>query len=276
MRAVTLLFHDVVPSGRWGLSGFDGADADVYKIDCDAFRLHLAAIRQSLHGVPITAPELLVRSRGDRPFLLTFDDGGVSALLYAADILDEFGWKAHFLVTAGRIGTPGFLNRGQIQELRRRGHVIGSHSFSHPPRMAHCSPAQLDDEWQRSAQLLSEILSEPIQVASVPGGYYSYEVARAAARAGIKLLFNSEPVTRSHAVDHCLVLGRFSAQRATLPEWSAAIVAGRWQPRTRAYLFWNAKKVAKALGGTMWLRARVRLLEHRAQTPPPRSGEDSR
>ena len=275
MRAVTLLFHDVVPSSRWELSGFEGADADVYKLDCGAFRRHLMAISQSLHGRPTTSDELFAQPRGDRPFLLTFDDGGVSALLYAADILDEFGWKAHFLVTAGRIGTRGFLDRGQIQELRRRGHVIGSHSFSHPPRMAHCSPAQLDDEWQRSAQLLGDILSEPIEVASVPGGYYSRAVARAAARAGIKLLFNSEPVTGSQVVDHCLILGRFSAQRGTPPEWSAAIVAGRWQPRTRAYLFWNAKKVAKALGGTMWLRARVRLLEHRAQAPPPRSGGDS-
>ena len=271
MRAVTLLFHDVVPAGRWESSGFDGADADVYKLDCDAFRRHLKAIRQSFHGSPMTGPELLTCPSDDRLFLLTFDDGGVSALLYAADILDEIGWKAHFLVTAGRIGTPGFLDRRQIQELRRRGHIIGSHSFSHPARMSYCSPAELDDEWQRSVLVLSEILGEPIQVASVPGGYYSRQVALAAARAGITLLFNSEPVTHAYFVDRCLVLGRFSAQRDTPPEWSAAIVAGHWQPRIRAYFFWNAKKVAKTLGGTMWLRARVRLLERRAQTP--RSGD---
>ena len=269
MRAVTLLFHDVVPAGRWDLSGFGGADADIYKLDCDTFRRHLTAISQSLHGSPTTGPDLLVGPSGRCPFLLTVDDGGVSALLYSADILDEFGWKAHFFVTAGRIGTPGFLNRSQIQELRRRGHVIGSHSFSHPPRMALCSTAQLDDEWQRSVLLLTEILAEPIRVASVPGGYYSREVALAAARAGINLLFNSEPVTRSHFVDRCLVLGRFCAQRATPPDWSAAIVAGHWQPQMRTYLFWNAKKMAKTIGGTTWLRARVLLLERRAQAQPP-------
>ncbi|MGA2003793.1 MAG: polysaccharide deacetylase family protein [Terriglobales bacterium] len=275
MRAVTLLFHDVVPAGRWDLSGFSGADADVYKIDCDAFRAHLKAISQVLRVAPITAQDLLAGPQSGCPFLLTFDDGGVSALLYAADILDEFKWKAHFFVTAGRIGTPGFLDRSQIQQLRRRGHMIGSHSFSHPPRMACCSPAQLDDEWQRSARMLSEILGEPIQVASVPGGYYSREVSRSAARTGIKLLFNSEPQTSSSVVDRCVVLGRFSAQRSTPPDWSAAIVAGHFQPRARAYFFWNAKKVAKALGGTLWLRARVKLLERRAQTPPP-GGENSK
>ena len=275
MRAVTLLFHDVVPDGRWDLSGFEGADADVYKLDCDSFRRHLAAISETLHACPITADELLTRPQNGRPFLLTFDDGGVSALLYAADILDEFRWKGHFLVTAGRIGTRAFLDRSQIQELRRRGHVIGSHSFSHPARMAHCSPAQLDSEWQQSVQVLTDILGEPIEVASVPGGYYSRLVAQSAARAGIKLLFNSEPVTEAYFVDRCLVLGRFSAQRATSPQWSAEIVAGSLPPRLRAYLFWNAKKVAKALGGTMWLRARVRVLERRAQTPPA-SGDDQR
>lgn len=272
MRAVTLLFHDVVPAGRWDLSGFSGADADVYKIDCDAFRQHVKAIREVLSAPPLTAGDMLAKPQSGCPFLLTFDDGGVSALLYAADILDEFKWKAHFFVTAGRIGTPGFLDRSQIRELRRRGHVIGSHSFSHPPRMARCTRAHLDDEWQRSAEVLSAILGEPIQVASVPGGYYSREVARSAGQAGIKLLFNSEPETSSSTVDDCFVLGRFSAQRATPPGWSAAIVAGRLQPRARAYLFWNAKKVAKALGGETWLRTRVKLLERRAQTPPP-SGE---
>jgi hypothetical protein len=101
-------------------------------------------------------------------------------------------------------------------------------------------------------------------------------VAKAADRAGIKLLFNSEPVTRADFVDGCMVLGRFSAQRATAPEWSAAIVAGKWQPQMKAYLFWNAKKVAKALGGTTWLKARVRLLEKRAQSETSRPGPDSR
>jgi peptidoglycan/xylan/chitin deacetylase (PgdA/CDA1 family) len=275
MRAITLLFHDVVPAGCWELSGFQGADADLYKLDCAEFRRHLMAITQNPRSQPTTGPELLVRPPENRTFLLTFDDGGVSALLYVADMLDEFGWKAHFLITVGLIGTPGFLNRGQIQELRRRGHVIGSHSYSHPTRMAHCSTADLNNEWQRSVLSLTEILDEPIQVASVPGGYYSRHVALAAARAGIKLLFNSEPVTSSHTVDGCLVLGRFTANRFTPPSWSAAIVAGHRQLQTREYVFWNAKKVAKVLLGRAWLRARVILLARRAQTSSPRPGADS-
>jgi len=272
MRATTLLYHDVVPDGLWASSGFQGADADVYKLDCADFHRHLAAVKQRLKRGMATATELLEhpQAAGDRPILITFDDGGVSAALYIADMLEEFGWKGHFFITAGRIGTSGFVDRAQIQDMHRRGHVIGSHSYSHPPRMARCSATELDSEWQRSVAVLSEIVGQPVVVASVPGGYYARRVAASAAGAGIKLLFNSEPVTRPETVDGCLVLGRFSAKRGHLPEWSAAIAAGDGRLQTQEYLFWNAKKVAKTLFGTAWLRARVLLLERQAKGPSRR------
>ena len=271
MRAVTLLFHDVVPEGRWDSSGFQGAGADVYKLDCGVFRQHVAAIHGFCQRQPVTGEELLSGAALGVPFLLTFDDGGASASQYIADILDEFGWKAHFFVTAGRVGTSGFLNQDQMLDLRRRGHVIGSHSYSHPTRMAHCSTAKLDDEWRRSMDALGDSLGETLPIASVPGGYYSRAVARSAAQAGVRLLFTSEPVTASHTIDDCLVLGRFTAKRNYDASWSAAIVADRDMRRTREYVFWNAKKGAKAILGGAWLKARTRLLEHRVAKLPAAS-----
>lgn len=275
MEAITLLFHDVVPADNWAMSGFQGAGADVYKLECGEFARHLAAIKEKLRGLPAIGFELLAGSeRPDPPVLLTFDDGGVSAIRYVADLLDAYGWKAHFFVTAGRIGTPGFLDRFQIKELHRRGHVIGSHSYTHPTRMARCSPKQLDEEWQRSVSSLVEIVGAPVQVASVPGGYYSRKVAVSASKAGIKVLFNSEPVRRVQMVDGCLVVGRFTAKRGYEPRWSAAIVAGERGLLTREFLFWNAKKIAKRILGEAWLRARVILLERgttgvRPKVEPP-------
>ncbi|MBK9169535.1 MAG: polysaccharide deacetylase family protein [Bryobacterales bacterium] len=260
MRAVTLLYHDVVPAGCWEASGFQGAGADVYKLDRESFARHLEAIHAVHPGRLATAPGLIAGTAGDGKLSLTFDDGGASAL-HTADALDAWGWKGHFFITAGRIGTPAFLDRRGIQELHRRGHLIGSHSYSHPARMALCSDAELDDEWGRSAGVLEEILGEKVRIASVPGGYYSRRVAVSAARAGIGLLFNSEPVTRAGRVEGCLVLGRFSAQRGHSPQWAAAIAAGDPRLRAREYLFWNAKKLAKGLLGNRWLRLRTHLLE---------------
>ncbi len=264
MRAISFLFHDVVPDGRLEVSGFQGAGADIYKLDCESFRAHLSAIRSALRGQVVTATDLLAaESQQTPPILLTFDDGGESALLYTADMLEQQGWRGHFFVTAGRIGTLGFLDAVQIRELRNRGHVIGSHSYSHPTRMSRCSPPELDEEWRRSGEVLAEVLSEPVRIASVPGGFYSREVAASAARAGIELLFNSEPVTGSATVDGCVVLGRFGAQRSTPPSWSAEVVGPGGSRRFREYAFWNAKKAGKKALGPVWLAARRMLLQLR-------------
>jgi hypothetical protein len=112
---------------------------------------------------------------------------------------------------------------------------------------------------------LADILSERIDVASVPGGYYSRAVAESAARAGIRVLFNSEPVARVHEVDGCLVVGRFGVQQGVPASWAAAVARGDRAPRLRRYLFWNGKKLLKRLGGDRWLRVRRKLIAARAR-----------
>src|SRR5262249_51253399 len=144
------------------------------------------------------------------PFFITFDDGGVSAYDEVATLLDKRRWPGHFLITTDCIGRAGFLSKEQIRGLRKRGHVIGSHSCSHPSRMSECSWQQLIVEWHSSVAILSDILGEAVVVASVPGGYYSRAVAEAAARAGVRALFTSEPVIRHQQVDGCYVLGRYT------------------------------------------------------------------
>ena len=263
-RALSLLFHDVVPEGRWSESGFVSADADLYKLSCDQFSKHLDCLQNNLSGEFTTAYQVLDGTVSSDPYLLTFDDGGVSAATHIADMLEEFGWRGHFLVTAGQVANPGFLTPAQMRDLQGRGHIIGSHSYSHPMLMAHCSDEQLRDEWHRSGEVLAEILDAPIRVASVPGGHYSRAIASAAAAAGIRLLFNSEPTTKTHVVDGCLVLGRFCVKRTHSPAWSGSIVAGSIAPRLREAVLWNSKKVVKNLLGEVWLKGRRKILEKRA------------
>jgi peptidoglycan/xylan/chitin deacetylase (PgdA/CDA1 family) len=260
MRTIALLYHDVVPDGRFELSGFQSPDADIYKLDSMEFRSHLHSIGR-VAGQPASILDL-ASSRGP-VLVLTFDDGGASAV-EIADMLEEFGWIGHFFVTTGRIGTPGFLGESQIAGLRRRGHVIGSHSCSHPARMSYCSRDELDREWRDSINRLQEILGEQVVIASVPGGYYSHGVASSAARAGIRVLFNSEPVSKTQLVDGCTVVGRFSVQQGVPESWVCAVAAGRALPRWQRYLFWNGKKLLKIAGGSAWIAMRKRILAKRA------------
>jgi peptidoglycan/xylan/chitin deacetylase (PgdA/CDA1 family) len=240
---ITLLYHDVTPPGQEDASGFAGAGAARYKLAPAEFRAHLDALAAVASG-----------------WQLTFDDGGVSAHDLVAAALEDHGWRGHFFVTTDYLGRPGFLRPEQVRDLRQRGHVIGSHSCSHPLRLSACGWGQLLDEWRRSRDVLEEVLGEPVRTASVPGGFYSRAVARAAAAAGVQVLFTSEPTAGSWTVDGCLVRGRYTVFRGTSAAQAAALASGRLLPRLRQALAWNVKKVAKAAGGGLYERLRERLL----------------
>jgi len=255
MKALSLLYHDVVADGNMDSSGFPGEAAARYKMDRSDFERHMAAIAETnlFHAGARDG-------RFPEPHYLTIDDGGSSAVT-VADIVERYGWRACFFVTAAYIDKPGFLFESQIRELHARGHVIGTHSYSHPERMACCSRDQLVDEWRRSADILSQILGTPVVSASVPGGFFSRQVAQAAASAGIRRLFTSEPVMRIHHAGPCEVCGRYTFWRGMSPEMAADIVAGRGAARWRQYGLWNAKKFAKVLGGSAYIRFKRWWLE---------------
>jgi peptidoglycan/xylan/chitin deacetylase (PgdA/CDA1 family) len=256
VKAISFAFHDVVEDGRHNLSGFPGRAADRYKLTRADFERHLAAIAGA--GAPPPSPVAWNGSRPPAPnvpVLLTFDDGGACSV-EIAEALSRRGWCGHFLITADYVARPGFLDADGIRALRDLGHVVGSHSSSHPDRMSACTDAQLLEEWSRSRETLEEILGEPVRVASVPGGYFSRPVASAAAAAGIRVLFTSEPKVAGDEVDGCLVLGRYRIVRTTAPETSAGLAAGDLLPRLRQTAAWNTKKAVKAATGDSYGRVR--------------------
>lgn len=263
MRAITLTYHDVVEGAEWDSSGFVGAAAAKYKLSRQDFERHLAAVAKMRSSPPVNARDVLGTSSAELPLLLTFDDGGASAMTPVADLLDGLGWRGHFFITVGQIGKRGFMSAEQIRNLRKRGHAIGSHSLSHPTRMAYCDDKMLADEWAKSVEALSDLLGERVDTASVPGGYYSKRVAEAAAAARIRILFNSEPTIRMHRIQDCVVFGRYTIVRGMRPEISARLASGRQDVRFRQWMFWNCKKLAKRAAGRHYLRARRYLLAKR-------------
>jgi peptidoglycan/xylan/chitin deacetylase (PgdA/CDA1 family) len=244
VKKLAIMYHDVVEDGNYAASGFTGEGADIYKFDRKEFAKHLEAIR----------------AVGGGEVLLTFDDGGASAYDPVAGMLEQYGWRGYFFVTTDRIGLPGFLQREQIRELDRRGHVIGSHSCSHPTRMAREPWGRLVAEWKGSTKQLAAIVGHQITVASVPGGYYSRRVAEAAVEAGIETLFTSEPTAAEQTVNGCRVLGRYVMMQGMGAEWAAGFATGKIVPRLRQAVLWNAKRAAKALGGGAYLWVREAVL----------------
>src|SRR5256885_1349860 len=179
--SIALMYHDLAAASAEDASGFPGRDAARYKLTPERFASHLDAIVDA-SGSATDA----------RSVVITFDDGGASATL-AADLLERRGLLGWFFITTGYIGQPAFVDKRALRDLHARGHVIGSHSRSHPLRMARCGDRQLQEEWTRSRGALIEILGDDVVTASVPGGDYSERVARAAGAAGLTELFTSEP-----------------------------------------------------------------------------------
>lgn len=258
MNLVSLLYHDVL-SRDGDDSGFQGASAASYKLSESNFRRHLDAIR----GVDGSSPVVL-RSRADAAVVqsgwaITFDDAGSSALRPTADLLEERQWFGHFFAATDYIGREGFLTPGQLRELADRGHVVGSHSVSHPLRMAALSPAKLLEEWAVSRDRLSQWLGSDVRVGSIPGGLYSTAVAEAASEAGIELLFTSEPRTDSWRVRSTHLLGRMSVKRETPSDEVARLVSQAPILLARRRVSWGLRRIARTVGGDLYLSAREAL-----------------
>lgn len=262
MRLTTLIYHDVLADGGSDDSGFGGADALSYKLTETQFHRHLDLIASAL-GVdaPFCIPDAAAATTTGGAVVLTFDDGGASAPTRILRALGKRGWRAHFFVTTDFIGRGGFVTPEGLRELHAAGHVVGSHSASHPTRMSHLAPEAMRREWRDSRARLEDLLSAPVTAASVPGGYYSRTVATAAAEAGIRVLFTSEPRRSVFTVDGMAVVGRFSVTRRTPDGEIVSLASGRDGAALRQRLAWGAKKVAKRLGGETWLAVRRKLFE---------------
>jgi peptidoglycan/xylan/chitin deacetylase (PgdA/CDA1 family) len=233
-----LIYHDLAAREERDSVGFPGPVAGRYKLDPGDFERHLDAIE-------VSGAEVGLFDDGASA-LLTFDDGGASALA-AADALERRGWRGHFFITTGRVGTPGFLDADGVRELARRGHSVGSHSYSHPTYMGRLTRPELLDEWRRSREALGEVLGEPPRGASVPGGFYTPPVADTAGEAGYAWLMTSNPESRVRRAGGIAVLGRYTIWASTPASTAAAYARGARPQRARLWLEWQAKQRAKRI-----------------------------
>ena len=226
------MYHDVVDEPA--ASGFQRPGARSYRLTAQAFSAQLDAL-----GAGAAAPALVTSidfAHSGRHLLLTFDDGGTSALHAAAE-LQRRGWRGHFFIVTDLLGARTFLDAAGVRELRSAGHVVGSHSHTHPDIFKDLTPGRMADEWRISQDRLAQILGEPCITASVPGGDISARVLESADAAGFRYLFTSEPWLRPRRVGGCWVLGRYSLRSGTDPAqvlelahfrgWSRALLVRR-------------------------------------------------
>jgi len=242
-------YHDVTDHPE--TSGFQNPSAFVYKHTTRHFDSDLKAIADSGHPC-VTIKNVHQReTETEAVVMLSFDDGGLSAV-NIADTLEQYQMRGHFFIVTSLIGTSTFLNREQILELHRRGHVIGTHTHTHPTPFFRNSDSTLVEEWTKSIAVLEDILQEKMVFGAVPGGDVNDRVFRSARDAGLQCLFISDPSYTLRRYDD-----RLTIVKRIMPKnnWSSAEIAGfsRFQPRPLFQLQWkrNTKYFVKRLFGPL-------------------------
>jgi peptidoglycan/xylan/chitin deacetylase (PgdA/CDA1 family) len=248
------MYHEVTDEPT--STGFQRPSALPYKHPTREFEANLEQIARA-EAMPRRIDRL---GSGNRHLLLTFDDGGASAL-HAADMLERHGWPGHFFIVTGLIDTPCFLGKADIRDLHARGHLVGSHSHSHPDVFRQLQPAQMHEEWAHSRQLLEDVLGEAVTAAAIPGGHGDRLTERTAAAAGYAYLFTSVPTQRPWRTDEMLCLGRVCPKRGTRLSRIARLASGRGFGRE--LWLWRAKSAARACMGLPLAAAQRASSRHR-------------
>ncbi|MDD5997546.1 MAG: polysaccharide deacetylase family protein [Bacteroidales bacterium] len=235
---VNLMYHDI--SVEYDMSsGFQTRVSMDYKVDKINF-------------------EEQVKNCKRKDVVFTFDDGGVSFLTVAAPILEKYGYKGVFFISTKYIGTPGFLTERQLIELDRRGHIIGSHTHSHPKNLSLLSSDEIFNEWKESIELLSHILNKRVYVASIPNGRGSKIVTETAQKAGIKVLYTSEPTTKIVNKAGITLLGRYVVRRSFSNKTVMNIVNSSLS-RFKLKLKWSLINIVKVILGKYYYNLRKAL-----------------
>ena len=239
---IVLMYHDIVTRSDKS-SGFQNDNAFQYKVEDSAFEEQVKA----LQGKDVT---------------FTFDDGGVSFITKAAPVLEKYGRKGVFFISTKFIGTPGFLTSEQVKELADRGHIVGSHSHTHPEFFTKLSKEEVCDEWKKSFEVLSGILGKQDLPLSIPNGYASKVIMEEAVKVGYTDIYTSEPTTKIHQFQKHYVIGRYVVHDGMTTQDVLRIVENK-STRMKMAVKWSVLNIVKAVLGSSYDVVKAKVLHHK-------------
>jgi peptidoglycan/xylan/chitin deacetylase (PgdA/CDA1 family) len=183
-----------------------GGGGSAFSVPARKLREQLAWLsEQGYHSITLGMIDKFFREGKPLPpksVLFTFDDNHPSDYEIGAPLLEEYNFRGVFFVV-GMFMTPKV--RARYEDLRRRGHEIGSHTWSHQYlTKRHCrrrwgccghrGGCTIEDarfELTKSFDELRPMLGDT-PVLAWPGNFYSPELVPIAIETGYKLLFACE------------------------------------------------------------------------------------
>jgi peptidoglycan/xylan/chitin deacetylase (PgdA/CDA1 family) len=252
-RIVFLMYHELELAGRKLCQSEPGYVR--YILPLETFRRQMAWLKESgWRGLNVGEA---IRYPTEPSVCITFDDGCETNLIAAAPVLREFGCNATFYLTAGFLGTPGYLNASQVRDLDAQGFEIGCHSMTHP-YLSDLPEPDLKHEIMDAKLQIEQIVGHAIEHFSCPGGRYDRRTLQVARHAGFATVANSRFHANSSRTSP-YELGRVAMLRdLTIAEFSD-ICHGRglWKRRLQHEARHGVQRV---LGNRAYDRLRAVLL----------------
>jgi len=250
---VFLMYHELELAGRKLCQSEPGYVR--YILPLETFRGQMAWLRRSgWRGLNVGEA---LRYPAEPSVCITFDDGCETDLIAGAPVLRESGFNATFYLTAGFLGTPGYLNASQVCDLDSQGFEIGCHSMTHP-YLADLTEPELKREIVDAKVQIEQIVGHAIEHFSCPGGRYDQRTLEVARRAGFATVANSQFHANSSRTRR-YELGRVAMLRDLTLEQFADTCSGRglWKKRLQHRVRRGAQRV---LGNRGYDRLRAALL----------------
>lgn len=252
-RIVFLMYHELELAGRTLCQSEPGYVR--YILPLDTFRSQMAWLKKSgRRGLNVSEA---LRYPAEPGVCITFDDGCETDLIAAAPVLREFSFNATFYLTAGFLGTPGYLNSGQVCDLDAQGFQIGCHSMTHP-YLSDLTEVELNREVVDAKLQIEQIVGHAIEHFSCPGGRYDPRTLQMARQAGFATVANSEFHANSSSTSR-YELGRVAMLRDLTIEQFSDTCRGRglWKKRIQHQARHSAQRL---LGNRAYDRLRTLLL----------------
>jgi peptidoglycan/xylan/chitin deacetylase (PgdA/CDA1 family) len=253
---VFLMYHELELPGRPMCQSVPGYVR--YILPLDTFRRQMAWLKeQDWRGLNVSEA---LRYPSEPSVCITFDDGCETDLIAATPVLREFGFNATFYLTTGFLGTPGYLNAGQVRDLDAQGFEIGCHSMTHP-YLSDLAEPELKREIVDAKLQIEQIVGHPIEHFSCPGGRYDQRTLQIAREAGFATVANSQYYANSSTTSH-YELGRVGLLRDVTLDQFIANCHGRglWKKRLPYQVRRSAQRM---LGNQAYDRLRAALLGKR-------------
>ena len=135
--------------------------------------------------------QVLEEVAGRDDIAISFDDGNTSDIVVGLDGLLQHERNASFFILAGRLGRPGSLTAGDLDELRRYGMTIGTHGMDHVS-WRYLTRAQQEREFVHARQIIADAVGAPVCEAALPLGAYDRRVLVHLRRQGYHRVYSSD------------------------------------------------------------------------------------